>query len=100
MPAVTGAMLGQWNTQHYRAQLRTIEAIRLHAHQNGGRLPASLTEIKSVPVPLDPYTNKPFEYALKDDVAELRPNAEALKKSLRAQPTRVFRIRIAKESPK
>jgi hypothetical protein len=43
------------------AGLRTVEAIRLHAAGNHGVLPKSLAEV-SVPVPLDPYTEKPFGY--------------------------------------
>jgi hypothetical protein len=46
------------------AYLRVIEAIRLHAHDNGGKLPASLDDIK-LPLPLDPVTGKPFTYAVR-----------------------------------
>jgi hypothetical protein len=47
------------------AYLRVIEAIRLYAHDNGGRLPASLDDIK-LPLPIDPVTGKPFEYTVRD----------------------------------
>jgi hypothetical protein len=47
------------------AYLRVIEAIRLHALYNGGRLPASLAAIK-LPMPLDPVTGKPFAYTVRD----------------------------------
>jgi hypothetical protein len=47
------------------AYLRAIEAIRLYAHDNGGRLPAALDDIK-LPLPVDPVTGKPFEYAVRD----------------------------------
>jgi hypothetical protein len=41
--------------------LRAVEAIRLEAAKNGGKLPASLTDL-SVPVPPDPAAGKPFDY--------------------------------------
>ncbi len=47
--------------------LRVVEAIRLHAATNNGKLPKSLADIKIVPVPEDPYTQKPFEYTVKDN---------------------------------
>jgi len=52
------------------AYLRTIEAVRLYAHANKGELPAKLADL-SVPVPTDPVTGKPFEYAVKDGIATL-----------------------------
>ena len=50
--------------------LRVIEAIRMHAAKTGS-LPASLDEIKVVPVPVNPVTNKPFSYQLKAGTAIL-----------------------------
>jgi hypothetical protein len=47
------------------AYLRVIEAIRLYANENGGRLAASLDEIK-LPMPADPATGKPFVYTVRD----------------------------------
>ena len=44
------------------AMLRCVEAIRMHAAENNGRLPSSLAEITSVPIPLDPLRGEPFEY--------------------------------------
>jgi len=41
--------------------LRVVEAIRLDGAKNGGKLPASLSDL-SVPVPMDPVTGKAFEY--------------------------------------
>lgn len=54
------------------AALRTIEALRLHAGVKG-QLPDSLNEVevKLAPVPLDPYSGKPFEYRLDKDRATL-----------------------------
>jgi hypothetical protein len=58
------------------AALRCVEAVRLHAAQHG-KLPASLDEIKEVPVPVDPYTGKPFEYTATGDHGELYAAAVA-----------------------
>lgn len=52
------------------AALRVVEAIRLFASETG-KLPSSLDEIKSVPVPANPATGKPFEYRLEGDTAVL-----------------------------
>ena len=56
--------------------LRTVEALRMYAAEHG-RWPEKLDEIKAVPVPNDPFTEKPFEYAVKDGVALLRPTPDA-----------------------
>jgi DNA-directed RNA polymerase specialized sigma24 family protein len=54
------------------ATLRCIEAIRIHAAGHGGGLPASLSDINEVPIPLDPVTGKAFEYRLEGDKAVLQ----------------------------
>jgi hypothetical protein len=51
--------------------LMVLEAIRMHAWENGGRLPASLDEIAVVPVPDNPATGEPFPYRLENDTAVL-----------------------------
>lgn len=43
------------------AQLRAVEAVRLHAAASGS-VPKTLAEVTTVPVPDDPATGKPFEY--------------------------------------
>jgi hypothetical protein len=43
------------------ALLRVVEAIRLEAARNGGKLPASLSEVSN-PIPVDPATGKSFAY--------------------------------------
>ena len=52
------------------ASLMTIEALRLHAAENGGKLPEKLADIK-VTVPNDPVNGKPFTYTVKEGVATL-----------------------------
>jgi hypothetical protein len=44
------------------AALRVIEAIRLYAAEHG-RLPARLSEITQVPVPMNPGNGAPFDYS-------------------------------------
>jgi len=34
----------------------------MHAAENGG-FPTTLNDVTCVPVPVDPYTDKPFEYS-------------------------------------
>ncbi|HEV8059744.1 MAG TPA: hypothetical protein VGP68_07715, partial [Gemmataceae bacterium] len=53
--------------ERHVAALRTIEAIRLHAAANDGRLPATLADIHLVPVPDDPTTGKSFVYTVQGD---------------------------------
>jgi hypothetical protein len=44
------------------AALRSIEAIRLYAAGHKGKLPAQLSDVTDVPIPIDPMTGKTFEY--------------------------------------
>jgi hypothetical protein len=44
------------------AALRVVEAVRMHAAAHGGALPATLDDVKLVPIPHDPVTGVPFEY--------------------------------------
>jgi hypothetical protein len=58
------------------AALRVIEAIRMQAAANGGKMPGSLEEIRIVPVPVDPVTLKGFLYALEGGAATLKADPE------------------------
>ena len=51
--------------------LRCIEALRLHAAEHDGKLPASLSDV-TVPLPDDPFTGKSFRYVLDGNTAHLR----------------------------
>ncbi|MBX3414537.1 MAG: hypothetical protein KF708_17755 [Pirellulales bacterium] len=72
LPAVGAARRAEVRLQQRVAFLRVIEALRLYAASHGGGLPASLDEIREVPVPLDPVSNEPFIYELKGQTATLR----------------------------
>ncbi|QJW96251.1 hypothetical protein [Frigoriglobus tundricola] len=63
LPAVEKLYEAHARTARRVAALRALEAIRLHAAANNGQLPPTLADVKVVPVPEDPYTLKPFEYA-------------------------------------
>jgi hypothetical protein len=71
LPALSQARKASVRSDRRVAMLRVIEALRLHAAENGGKLPSSLDEIKEVPLPLDPVTGKPFGYKLADGKATL-----------------------------
>jgi hypothetical protein len=70
LPAVTKVQLAEVRLARKLAALRAIEALRMHA-AGSGKLPATLAEVKIVPVPDDPGTGKPFEYKLEGGTATL-----------------------------
>ncbi len=53
------------------AMLQIVEALRLHAADNNGKLPADLLDVK-VPLPVDPITGKAFAYKLDGSTGILR----------------------------
>jgi hypothetical protein len=63
LPAVDRVYAAQVRTERRLASLRTVEAVRLHAAKNDGKPPARLADVTAVPVPADPATGRPFEYA-------------------------------------
>lgn len=70
LPPVTETRRAQAKLDQRVAWLRHVEALRMNAAENGGKLPPSLAEIK-LPLPVDPLTGKPFGYELKDGAAKL-----------------------------
>jgi hypothetical protein len=64
--------LASARTDRRLAALQTIEAIRLHAARNAGKLPNRLVDIKAVPVPVDPMTGQLFDYIVKDSTFTLK----------------------------
>ncbi|MCE9556584.1 MAG: hypothetical protein K8T91_24810 [Planctomycetes bacterium] len=67
-----------------------IEAIRMYAAAHEGKLPAQLADIKEVPLPLNPFTGKPFEYRLEGDVAVLTATGAD------GVPELVYRLKLAR----
>ncbi|HVK15315.1 MAG TPA: hypothetical protein VM533_00105 [Fimbriiglobus sp.] len=70
VPSILKVKEAQTRTDQHFAYLRTVEAIRLYAHENGGKLPPSLDAIK-LPLPNDPVSGKPFAYSVKEGMATL-----------------------------
>jgi hypothetical protein len=64
LPTIETVVLARERLERQFAALRCVEAIRLHAAEHGGKLPASLADVNEVPLPLCPVTGKPFEYRL------------------------------------
>ena len=92
LPNSYKARQAQVRLQQRVAYLRVIEAIRLHAFDNAGKLPAELKDVKS-PLPKDPVTGDGFVYSVKDGVATLtggNPNPG------QANTNRVYEIAIRK----
>ena len=73
LPAAEKVFFSFARTERRVAQLRALEAIRLHAAASG-QLPKELADIKKVPVPNDPMTGKPFVYELVEGGFTLTPN--------------------------
>jgi hypothetical protein len=72
LAAAIGKVMGaQTRIDRKIAVLRVIEALRLYAAANGGRLPDRLDQITEVPVPDDPGTDRPFQYAREGETATL-----------------------------
>jgi hypothetical protein len=70
LPALSSVRTAQMRLGWQIGALQAIEAIRMHAAETGA-LPASLDEIKVVPVPLNPVTGQAYEYRLDGDTAVL-----------------------------
>jgi hypothetical protein len=71
LPAAQRVRFAPARIERKIAALRCVEAIRLHAAANGGKLPETLSEVTEVPLPNDPWTDKPFEYHLDGAKASL-----------------------------
>jgi hypothetical protein len=54
--------LSAWSLKRRIAALRIAEAIRHQLAKGKGSLPQTLEEIKELPLPLDPLTDKPFRW--------------------------------------
>jgi hypothetical protein len=77
IPASEAAITSTYLVDRSIAGLRCVEAIRLYAAAHEGKLPASLDDIKEVPVPVDPFTGNSFVYQVKGDTAFLIAPAPA-----------------------
>lgn len=71
LPAVESVLGAQVRIERRIAALRCIEALRLHAAANQGNYPDKLSDIKIVPIPIDPVTGNSFLYGKQGDKATL-----------------------------
>lgn len=101
LPALRLAVLAQARVDRQIAALRAIEAVRMHAAINGGRIPRSLNEVTVVPVPDDPLTAKPFPYRLDGSKAILQvPAPPRSSKSSQGWVYEIGVVPAQKEPPK
>jgi len=70
--------------------LRHVEALRLHAAKHAGQLPASLSEI-TVPLPNDPFTDRPLAYSTQGKAVQLRGGDPSVKND---EPARKLRFSV------
>ena len=71
LPATDKMVSSRARIDRRLAALRCVEAVRLYAAAHDGKLPASLDEIKDVPLPVDPVNGQPFDYRVAGDRAYL-----------------------------
>jgi hypothetical protein len=71
LPIMQGARRAQGRTDQLIGLLRHVEALRLYAAEHDGTLPAKLSDVP-VPLPVDPFTGKPFRYEVTGNTAHLR----------------------------
>ena len=70
-PALSKVRSAQGRLEQRLAMLRHVEAVRMYAAAHDGKLPAKLSDCP-VPLPVDPFTGKPFRYEVDGETAHLR----------------------------
>jgi hypothetical protein len=71
LPAILRVRQAQARLDQRVALLRHVEALRMYAAEHEARLPDKLSDI-AVPLPVDPFSGKPFLYERKGNTAVLR----------------------------
>jgi hypothetical protein len=71
LPALQKVRRAQSRLEQRIALLRHVEALRLYAADHDGKLPEKLSDCP-VPLPVDPFTGKPFSYRVEGATAHLR----------------------------
>jgi hypothetical protein len=79
IPVLEKLRLAQGRLEQRIALLRHVEALRLHAAAHDGKWPEKLSDV-AVPLPVDPFTGKPFLYTVEGAVAHLRGSPPAIYK--------------------
>ncbi len=62
LPAIAKAKTSEARTQWTVARLRIFEALRIYAAGHEGKLPEKLEDVAEVPIPRNPFDDKPFLY--------------------------------------
>jgi hypothetical protein len=89
LPAVVKIREAEVRLNQRVAFLKVLEGIRLYLAEHPGELPPNLQAL-SIHLPLDPVTDKPFEYSLKDGIATLTGGKAA------GSNQRIYEIKAAK----
>lgn len=71
-PNPTSIYVSAWALRRKIESLRIIEAVRHHLATHDGKLPETLDEIKDVSIPLDPLTDRPFQWKVDGKTAILK----------------------------
>lgn len=71
LPAIQKVRSAEVRIDRRLALLRAIEALRMHAAANDGKLPDKLADVTVAPVPIDRGTGQPFEYRRNGQTATL-----------------------------
>jgi hypothetical protein len=71
LPLIVKLRRTQGELEQQIALLRIVEALRLYAAEHDSKLPVDLSNIR-VPLPIDPVTGKPFDYAVERATAHVR----------------------------
>jgi len=64
LPGIHSASFASARLDRRIAVLAAVNALRMHAAANGGKLPSTLEEIQLAPVLTDPVTGRPFSYSI------------------------------------
>jgi len=96
LPAYASVNLAPARLERRLAALRCVEAIRMSAAGTEPKLPMSLGDIRVVPAPLDPGTNGPFGYEVKDGKATLTAGPLGNASDARNRVNYEIRLRPAK----
>jgi hypothetical protein len=95
LPAVEALFVTPVRVQRQLDVVQYVEAIRLYAADHDGKLPPDLAAITEAPVPVDPATNRFFEYKVDGDTATLNAAAPPGWEGIRIYRIR-YKLNLAK----
>ena len=75
LPAIQAARTAEARAEQAIALLQTVEAIRMYATDNDGRLPPTLQALR-LPSPVEPFTGKALQYEMGGNRAILTGHAQ------------------------